>query len=97
MIIICRSVKYYSRKDEDAFFEWIKKIDCIDSVVGVGKELHLGITCKNLHDNDLRDLLALFYRYDLDMQQLQCFLNEENKTWFYNNKEAYWYKRVFGR
>src|SRR3990172_3583772 len=77
-MLICRGIKYYSRKDENVFFEWIKKIDCIDSVVGIGRELHLNIACKDLHDDDLRDLLALFYRYSLDMKQLRCFLNEGN-------------------
>lgn len=95
-VLMCKSTKYYSRKDEDAFFEWIKKIDCIDNVTGAGDELYLHIACDDLHDHDLRDLLALFYRYNLDMKQLQRFLNKNNKRWFYDNKKAYWYKRVFG-
>jgi hypothetical protein len=94
-ILICKTINYYSRKDEDAFFEWVKKIDCIDSVIGMGSELHLHIASDFLHDHDLRDLLALFYRYNLDMTQLQRFLNEDNKQWFYDNKKTYWYKHVF--
>jgi len=95
-VLICKSVKYYSRKDEDTFFEWIKKIDCIDSLKGVGTKLHLQISCNNVHDHDLRDLLALFYRYKIDMKQLQRFLNKNNEQWFYSNKKSYWHKRVFG-
>lgn len=89
-------IKYYSRKDEDAFFEWIKKIDCIDKAVGEGRESHFYIACNDLHDHDLRDLLALFYRYKLDMKQLQRFLNKDNKQWFFENHKAYWHRRVFG-
>lgn len=25
-ILICKGVKFYARKDEDAFFDWIKKL-----------------------------------------------------------------------
>lgn len=48
-------------------------------------------------DDDLRELLALFYRYKIkNMQQLQIFLNNDNKTWFYENKKTFWHKKVFG-
>ena len=32
MILVCKGVIFYSNKDEDAFFEWIKKIECIDEI-----------------------------------------------------------------
>ena len=95
IILVCDSVRFYSRKDEDAFFEWIKKIDCIENTSGAGKELYLHVVTDDLHDYDLRELLALLYRYKIDMKQLQIFLNKANKEWFYDNKK-YWYKRVFG-
>ena len=95
-ILIGKSIKYYSHKDEDAFFEWINKIDCIDKAVGEGRELHLYIADNVLQDHDLRDLLALFYRYKLDMKQLERFLNKDNKLWFFDNYKAYWHRRVFG-
>ena len=97
IVLICKKVTFYSLKDEDAFFEWIKKIDCIDEFTAAYDELYLHIACKDLHDHDLRDLLALFHRYKIrNMKQLGMFLNDENKKWFYGNKKAYWYKRIFG-
>ena len=96
IILIGKSIKYYSHKDEDAFFEWIKRINCIDKIVGVGCELHFYIACDDLHEHDLRDLLALFYRYGLDMKQLRRFLNKNNKEWFFENEKAYWHRGVFG-
>lgn len=95
-ILVCKSVTFYARKDEDAFFEWIKKIECIDDFKGIGKELYLYIACSDLHDHDLRDLLALFYRYKIDMKQLTRFLTPTNKSWFHDNQQAYWHKDVFG-
>jgi len=44
----------------------------------------------------MRELLALFYRYKIDMKQLQIFLNKNNKQWFQDNTKAYWHRRVFG-
>jgi|SRR5579862_2785857 len=96
IVLICKSVRFCARKDEDAFFNWIQTIDCIENTSAQGNELYLHIANHSLHDNDLRDLLALFYRYKINMKQLQVFLNEDNKPWFYENKKAYWHKKVFG-
>lgn len=96
ILLRCTGIRYYSRKDEDAFFEWIKKIDCIENVSSAGKDLYLQIPTHDLHDYDLRELLAIFYRYKIDMRQLQVFLNKNNKEWFEDNKKTYWHQRVFG-
>ena len=79
-ILICKSVMFYCRKDEDAFFEWINKIDCIDQTSAAGDELYLHIAADDIHDYDLRDLLGLFYRYKIDMKQLARYLTEDNKN-----------------
>jgi hypothetical protein len=59
-ILVCKATKFYSHKDEDVFFEWLQNINCIDKYEGIGNELHLYIASDNLHDHDLRDLIALF-------------------------------------
>ncbi len=96
IILVCKKVRFFSRKDEDAFFAWIKSIECIDNIIAKGDELYLNIVSIHLHDQDLRDLLALFYRYKIDMKQLGQFLNKNNSLWFFKNKKAYWHTRVFG-
>jgi hypothetical protein len=96
IILICKSVWYYSRLDEDIFFEWISRIKCILKFDGIRDELYLYIKNKRLNNENLRDLLALFYRYKIDMKQLKIFLNKNNKEWFFDNKKAYWHRRVFG-
>ena len=95
-LLICKSVKYYCLKDEDAFFEWIKKINCINEVSGIGQELYLHISVDKISDQNLDDLIGLFYRYKIDMKQLARFLTNTNKSWFYDNKKAFWHKKVFG-
>jgi len=46
-ILICKRVKFFCLKDEDAFFEWIKRIYCIDKFEGAGNELYLFIASGN--------------------------------------------------
>jgi hypothetical protein len=93
--LICKKIKFYSVFDKDIFFEWVNKIECIDDVEYVGKDLFIEVACLDLHDHDLRDLIALFYRYKIEMKQLQMFLNKKNAEWF-KDPLKYWYKKVFG-
>lgn len=96
VVLVCKSVWYYSSVDEDMFFEWITKISSVIKCDGVGDELYLYFASKKISCADLRELLALFYRYKIAMKQLQVFLNKDNKQWLQDNKKAYWYRRVFG-
>ena len=93
--LICKEVKFYALKDEDAFFEWLTKINCITNISAIGDALYLDLPYVIL-DDDLRDILALFYRYKIDMQQLKVFLNDTNQSWFYKGTKGYWYDNVFG-
>lgn len=94
-ILTCDSVKFYCKEDEDAFFEWIEKIQSIETFSSRWKFLYLHVSCNGVNDEDLRELLALFYRYNIEMSQLIEFLTSENKAWFYDNKKTFWYKKVF--
>lgn len=96
IVLLCKGVRFFCLKDEDAFFEWIKKIDCIKEISAAGDELYLHITSKEISDLDLDDLIGLFHRYNVDMKQLKQFLNDKNKEWFFDNKIAFWHKKVFG-
>jgi hypothetical protein len=93
--LVCKSTFFYSTFDDDAFFEWLKKISCVSNIGGVGEERYIDVDKNKLTEMDLREILALFYRYDVDMEQLGAFLSDENKSWFFDNKEAFWHKRVF--
>lgn len=90
--LICKSVKFYSHKDESAFFGWIKKIKCIEKFEGARDELYLDLVDRPLNYQDVEDLIALLCRYKIDMKQLQPFLNEDNKNAF-----DPWKKEIFGR
>jgi hypothetical protein len=95
--VTCKSVWYYSALDEERFFEWIKKIPSIKKYDGKHDELYLHFESNNIADDDLRELLALFYRYKIkNMHQLKLFLNDHNRAWFHGNEKAFWHKKVFG-
>jgi hypothetical protein len=93
-ILTWKNINFYSPLDEVVFFEWIKKIDCIDDIKRENNSLFFYIASDEIHDYNLRDLLALFFRYHIDMKQLKRFLMPENKKWF-KNKIAYWHDKVF--
>jgi hypothetical protein len=67
--LIFRGPTYYSPGDEKAFFDWLLSIPSVKAVGG--KLWDLSITLKRQPSNaDLRELLALLFRYRMDMKPL---------------------------
>lgn len=82
MVLVCESVRYYSSIDEELCFKWIKKIKSINTIEGIGKELHLIMKSNEISTKDLLELIGLFRRYSFDIQQLKIFMNDKNKIIF---------------
>jgi hypothetical protein len=95
VILVAKKVIFYARKDEEAFLGWLKAIKSVKQIDYQGADLLIYIKSKQISDHDLSDLLALFFRYKIKMDQLQIFLNDQNKAWFYDNSKMYWHKKVF--
>ncbi|MBS1987038.1 hypothetical protein JST99_03865 [Candidatus Dependentiae bacterium] len=76
--LVCKRVKFYAQKDEDAFFCWIKAIPCIKSYEGAKDVLYLDLVDKPLDYVDMKDLIALLHRYKINISQLEPFINEDN-------------------
>lgn len=53
------------------------------------------VISSRLSEASLRDLLALFTRYEIPMAQLAQFRTSKNEHWF-AAPNMYWHKRVFG-
>ncbi len=66
-ILICKRVRFYSPEDETAFFGWLERITCISRVEGAGDEILLCVPRTRVSASSLRELIALFARYKLDM------------------------------
>ena len=61
---------YWSEGDEQAHFSWLAHISSIRSVKGVGSRLYLEIDTGALSAEDLRELNAVYRRYEGDISQL---------------------------
>lgn len=87
-------LSFYSRADEAAFFSWLNGIPEVKSVTGVGRELHIELSNNVFSEASLRELIALYFRYNGNMKELAKFVTPENESWL-KNKEAYWFASVF--
>lgn len=86
-------VKYFSRLDETAFFGWLQSIPCVGNVRGGGRTLLIELK-SDVDDESLRELVAIFRRYGVDMRQLARFRHASNESWFARPESA-WFSAVF--
>jgi hypothetical protein len=92
--LIVQEGTYFSPGDEAAFYHRLETLRCVSSVKGAFEGLHI-VLSKPPSDAELRELIALLYRYDLDMTPLAVLRTKRNAAWFADNKEAFWHVRVF--
>lgn len=86
----CSGVRFGSQLDEKHLFGWALEI------AGVLRwEQDTLVVRANLSQASLRDLLALFCRYEIPMAQLAQFRTARNEHWF-AAPHMYWHARVFG-
>ncbi len=90
------SVVFYSRQDEASFFAWLQQLPCVVEVAGKGRILHIQVDRQRVDDEALTELLALFYRYQVDMRQLRVFEERRFARWF-RRREGYCHDAVFGQ
>jgi len=90
------AVKYYSKLDEAAFFGWLDKIECVTEYFGRGRILYIQVDKSRVDESSLIELLALFYRYGVEMSQIMDIRLPEFDEWL-NDEKAFWYEGVFKR
>jgi hypothetical protein len=90
-----QATRFFSQLDETAFFEWLKKLPCVSKFEGKGDTMSIRVLESKVDEYAMRELLALFQRYRIDMKQLSVFDKEDFAGWLHNT-EAYWYESVFG-
>jgi hypothetical protein len=88
----CSGVMFGSQLDEKHLFSWALEIPCVLR----WEQDQLVVRSRRVSKADLRDLIALLWRYNVPMQQLAQFRNGTNEGWF-AAPGAYWHKRVFGQ
>jgi hypothetical protein len=94
--LIVAGPTYYSPGDEDAFFQWLQSISCVEGVVGQGTNLCIRLR-RTPSRADLRELIAVLYRYQMDMTPLAALKTARNAAWFANDREVYWHMPIFGK
>ena len=77
----CHCVWFYSPADELVFFEFIKQIKAIKRVEGLGEDLFLHVKTP-ISDKALRDLIGLFKRYQIKLDELKLLKNKKNAAIF---------------
>lgn len=87
----CSNIIFGSQLDEKHLFLWASEITGFlrweqDTLV---------MRSRRISEAALRDLLALFWRYQIPMEQLARFESERNTSWF-RAPHMYWHSRVFG-
>jgi hypothetical protein len=83
-------IRYGSPGDERALFAWLGRIGCVTDISPVDFSV-----VGSPNDDELRELVALFYRYRGDMGQLAQFETPKNSAWF-RRPRTFWSSRVFG-
>jgi hypothetical protein len=86
----CAGVRFGSDLDEKHLFTWAEEIPSFDH----WDRDTLVLRSQDVPEADLRELLALFWRYQIPMRQLTQFETEANRHWF-SSLSAYWHEHVF--
>ena len=85
---------FYSTRDEDHFFAWLRSIDGVHAVVGHGRTLQVTVTYP-LRWESFRDLVVLMTRYGLDRRCLMP-LAERGRSPRFRDPRQFWFEGVFG-
>jgi hypothetical protein len=93
-MLVATGVTYYHPNDETAFFEWLDRMECVDNYRGQLRDLFITLK-RSPTKYDLRELVAFFFRYKIDMAQLARFETKANREWL-RDPQKYWYEQMFG-
>ena len=86
---------YYSDHDENMFFMWLKRVRSFTRIHGELDTLFIEVNMDQFDPEDLREVLALFRRYGVDLATLAVLERDANRTWF-RDESKWWYSLVFG-
>ncbi|MBJ6727586.1 hypothetical protein [Geomesophilobacter sediminis] len=95
VILEAQGVVFFSQHDEAAFFEWLGKLDCVTNYEGAGIAIDISVEKDKVDEVQMRELLSLFNRYKINMNELAVLDCPEFSTWLHD-EGGYWYKSMFG-
>ena len=89
-----KAVGFLSEQDEAMFFHWLRQLEEFASVRHEGDTLVIDVEKSKCHEYELRELIALFHRYAIEMRQLRAFETRSNQTWLASER-AYWHRAMY--
>ena len=94
VLLEAENVRYYSNGDEDAFFAWLKSIDCVTDYYGELRTLYIEVDPDKVDLIQIRELIGLFHRYKISKAQLAQLEKEEFRAWL-RQSGSYWQRSMF--
>jgi hypothetical protein len=88
------NLRYYSQHDEDVFFQWLDSIACVEGYRGHLRTLYIRIAEDILTEEEVREFVALYHRYNLDMTSLIALDLPRFASWFHD-KTKFWHDKIF--
>jgi hypothetical protein len=85
---------FYTQKDEDRFFQALKENKAIKKMEGAGVNLIVSLEMKKLSNDELKDFLALLYRYQIPLAPLYFLADRKRFSWL-NDSKKYWFDSLF--
>ncbi|WP_067463880.1 hypothetical protein [Nocardia amamiensis] len=95
VVLEATGVTYYSPQDEAAFFGWLDKIPCVESYQGRVRTLYLTVDLAAVDEDGLREIVALYRSYNIDLKELRVLDADRVGPWF-SDPARWWYEEVFG-
>jgi hypothetical protein len=85
---------YYSQHDENVFYKWLKRVRSVVRLHGESDKLFIEVRADKFDQKDLREMLALFRRYNIDLTALANLEHDTNRPWLCDESK-WWYPLVF--
>ena len=86
---------FLSKLDEAAFDSWLEAIDGVHHIWGLGHLVEFDVTPGGIADDALRELIAIYIRYDGDLADLAQLETDSNRGWL-RDASAPWFDAMFG-
>jgi hypothetical protein len=85
---------FYSNGDEQRLFQGFGEIGSIKSVTGCGRSLIIDMDLSRLTKSQMRELLALLWRYGISLKPFRFLGSKDRFSWL-NEKSSYWYNSMY--
>lgn len=85
---------FYSNGDEQRFFHGLRENPGVSGCCGIAQQLEITIVQRRLNHDALRDLIALFRRYQIPLSPLSILADKTRFEWL-KEQTASWYESMF--